>query len=363
MDKQPIKQINKTKKIKKLKKSDNSDIWNLIKKEENCNNDLECKCIYEKDSIYQTNKCSHCSSDLFYEPNGFIFCSNKKCGAFYKNIIDFNAEWRFYGADDNNNSDPTRCGMPINPLLLESSYGCKVMCSNTSSYEMRKIKRYTEWQSMPYKEKTKYDDFQLIVLIAKNSGIPKIIVDDAIRYYNKLSDAKTFRGLNRDGILAASIYISFSINKNPRTSKEIAHIFNLDNTSATKGCKNAMNILNDIEQDIDNNNVTVMTKSVPSCFIERYCSKLNINQELTKLSLFIATIVENKNLIPENTPHSIAAGIIYYVTLCCNLNISKKDISYASKISEVTINKCYKKLENYKNILIPQTIINKYINI
>ena len=90
---------------------------------------------------------------------------------------------------------------------------------------------------------------------------------------------------------------------------------------------------------------------------------MNVNQELTKLSLFIATIVENKNLIPENTPHSIAAGIIYYVTLCCNLNISKKDISSASKISEVTINKCYKKLENYKNILIPQTIINKYNNI
>jgi|TARA_B110000116_G_scaffold272446_1_gene297681 transcription initiation factor TFIIIB Brf1 subunit/transcription initiation factor TFIIB len=363
MDKQSIKQINKTKKIKKFKKNNIKDIWDLIEKENNSNTNLDCECIYEKDSIYTNNKCSICSSGLFYEPNGFIFCSNKKCGAFYKNIIDFNAEWRFYGADDNNNSDPTRCGMPINPLLQESSYGCKVMCNNTSTYEMRKIKRYTEWQSMPYKEKTRYDDFQLIVLIAKNSGIPKIIVDDAIRYYNKLSDAKTFRGLNRDGILAASIYISFSINKNPRTSKEIAHIFNLDNTSATKGCKNAMNILNDIEINTHVDNVTVMTKSVPSCFIERYSSKLNINQELTKLSLFIATIVENKNLIPENTPHSIAAGIIYYVTLCCNLNISKKDISSASKISEVTINKCYKKLENYKNILIPQTIINKYNNI
>ena len=357
----PIKQINKTKKIKKKRATDN--IWNLINKEEKNNYNIDnLECIYEKDSIYETNKCKLCSSNLYHEDNGFIYCSNKACGTFYKNMIDFTAEWRYYGADDNNNSDPTRCGMPINPLLLESSYGCKVMCNNNSSYEMRKIKRYTEWQSMPYKEKTKYDDFQIIILIAKNSGIPKIIVDDAIRYYNKLSDAKTFRGLNRDGILAASIYISFSINKNPRTSKEIAFIFNLDNTSATKGCKNAMNILNDIEMDMNEGEHTIMTKSTPSSFIERYCSKLNINQELTKLSLFIATIVENKNLIPENTPHSIAAGIIFYVTICCNLNISKKDISIASKISEVTINKCYKKLENYKNILIPQTIINKYNN-
>ena len=94
----------------------------------------------------------------------------------YKDIIDFGAEWRYYGADDNNNSDPTRCGMPINPLLVESSYGCKVMCGRSASYQMRKIKRYTEWQSMPYKEKSKYDAFQIITLIAKNAGIPKLLL-------------------------------------------------------------------------------------------------------------------------------------------------------------------------------------------
>ena len=26
----------------------------------------------------------------------------------------------YYGADDSNNKDPTRCGMPINPLLNNS---------------------------------------------------------------------------------------------------------------------------------------------------------------------------------------------------------------------------------------------------
>ena len=105
---------------------------------------------------------------------------------------------------------------------------------------------------------------------------------------------------------------------------------------------------------------TVMTKTTPCTFIERYCSKLNVNQELTKLCLFIGQNVKQRNLIPENTPHSIAAGIIYYVSLSCNLNISKKDIHQISKISEVTINKCYKKLDNYSQYLIPPTIVKKY---
>ena len=361
-----LKQNKKTQKIRRInQKGKNESIWDMIDKEsknntksKNMNDDIEC--IYEKDDVQETNKCKSCNHFLYVGDEGFLFCSNKECGMMYTEIIDFTAEWRYYGADDNNMSDPTRCGMPINPLLIESSYGCKVMCSKSSSYEMRKIKRYTEWQSMPYKEKSKYDDFQIITSIAKNSGIPKIIIDDAIRYYNKISEAKTFRGLNRDGLLAASIYISFSINKNPRTSREIASIFNLDNTSATKGCKNAINILNDLECNHHGSAKTMLTKTTPCSFIARYCSKLNINQELTKLCLFVAKNVENKKLIPENTPHSIAAGIVYFVSIMCNLNINKKDINYVSQISEVTINKCFKKLEKYENILIPKTIVQKY---
>lgn len=355
----------KTKKIKKTRSVNHKNIWDSIQKEESKEHikteDEELECIYEKDNIHETNKCKTCNSHLFVGDEGFLFCSNSSCGIMYKDVIDFGAEWRYYGADDNNNSDPTRCGMPINPLLVESSYGCKVMCGRSASYQMRKIKRYTEWQSMPYKEKSKYDAFQIITLIAKNAGIPKIIIDDAIRYFDKISEAKTFRGLNRDGLLAASIYISFSINKNPRTSREIASIFNLDNTSATKGCKNAINILNELELKGEQEQV-VLTKTTPCSFIARYCSKLNINQELTKLCLFIAKIVETQKLIPENTPHSIAAGIVYFVSLICNLNISKKNINHISKISEVTINKCYKKLEKYENKLIPKTIVEKYNN-
>ncbi len=352
----------KTKKIKHSRKHANKHktAWSLIDEEEKGEKNTNIECIYEKNNVIETNKCSICEGQLYYQENGFLFCSNPQCGKLYKDMIDFGAEWRYYGADDNNTTDPTRCGMPINPLLVESSYGCKVMCSSSSSYEMRKIKRYTEWQSMPYKEKSKYDDFQIITLIAKNSGIPKIIIDDAIRYYDKLSEAKTFRGLNRDGILAASIYISFSINKNPRTSREIATIFQLDNSSATKGCKNAMNILNDLEMNDTLKQSTCMTKTTPMTFIARFCSKLNINIELTKLCSFIAKIVESNNYIPENTPNSIAAGIIYYVSMHCNLNISKQQIHLISTISEVTINKCCKKLQSYHSNLLPSSIIEKY---
>jgi transcription initiation factor TFIIB len=329
------------------------DVFNIFEKEEE--DDIEC--VYTNKHL--DNKCNKCDSTLFISDEGFYCCSNHECGKIVKDVLDFGAEWRFYGADDANASDPARCGMPIDPLLKESSFGCKIFCGNNSSHEMRKIRRVTEWQAMPYNEKSKYDDSKIIEALASQAGIPKIIINDAIRYYHKISVAKTYRGLNRDGLLAASIYIACSINENPRTAKEIATIFKLDNTSATRGCKNAVSILNDLETD--ESEKTNLVNTTPSSFIDRYCSKLSINQELTQLCLFIANIVETRKLIPENTPHSISAGIIYFVCQKCNLNVSKKSINSISKISEVTINKCFKKLETYETQLIPRVVSKKYM--
>lgn len=322
--------------------------------------ETDVECLYRKSGIRE--KCEVCSSDVVLTDDGFLTCKNPSCSILYKDeSLDQSAEWRYYGADDNQNNDPTRCGMPVNPLLKESSYGCKVMCEGGSySQDMMKIRRYTEWQSMPYREKAQYDMFQKITIFAQNKGISKMIIDEALRVHKRISEHKTFRSLNRDGVVGASIYIACKIHNCPRTPKEIASIFNLDNTSATKGCKNAVSIINELESNLDNSEKTNFCKTKPEAFIERYCSRLSINDELTKLCQFIAVMIEKQNLIPENTPHSIASGIIYFVACMCHLPITKKDVNRISDMSEVTINKCYKKLYDMRDKLIPAMIISKY---
>ena len=340
-----------------------ADLWNIFDTEIDNPEKMEKKkaleCIYR--SSGNREKCDNCGSVLAFSDEGFLTCINKNCGIIYKDLVDHSAEWRFYGADDNHNNDPTRCGMPINPLLKESSFGCKVLCNGPITYEMRKIRRYTEWQSMPYKEKSQYDEFQLINTMAQNAGMPKMIIDEAMKYHKKISEYNlTFRGDNRDGILASSIYIACRINNYPRTAKEIATIFHLDVGSATKGCKYAQLIINDIEKDMNIQDKTTFAKTTPDAFIERFCSKLNINTELTKLCIFISMKIEKNNIMPENTPHSIAAGIVYFIAQICKLNITKKDVKNVSEISEVTINKCYKRLDQLTEELIPAIILKKY---
>lgn len=351
--------IGKTKKKKlSLSNLDKTKIWDIF------DNDAsepkkQIECVFQ--SQKENDICSVCNSVLIIMDDGFPVCTNKSCGIIYKDTLDYSPEWRFYGAEDKNTNDPTRCGNPINPLLVQSSYGCKVLCTTNSSYEMKKIRKWTEWQSMPHKEKSLYDEFQFITVMAQNSGIPKIFIDDAMAIHKEISEQKMFRGMNRDGIKSASIYISCRLNGCPRTAHEIAEIFKLDKTSATNGCSMAVNILHNIERSMERSQQSELCTTTPSSFIERYCSKLNINQELTMLSKFIAKKVEDENIINDNTPHSIAAGIVYFISQTCNLNITKHDIKVVCGVSEVTINKCYKKLDNIKQSIVPSCILNKYL--
>jgi transcription initiation factor TFIIB len=359
--KQPKITKEKTKKRKtQLTEIDKKKIWDAFEHDQPPTAPTDqVECVYQEPSL-DTDLCYACQSVLIIMEDGFPTCANTSCGIIYKNTLDYSPEWRYFGADDKNANDPTRCGNPINPLLVESSYGCKVLCSSKSSYEMKKIRKWTEWQSMPHKEKSLHEVFQYITVMAQNSGIPKIFIDEAMVIYKDISEQKIFRGLNRDGIKAASIYISCRLNGCPRTSHEISEIFNLDKTSATNGCSMAMNILNNIDRNEENTAQTDLCSTTPSMFIERYCSKLSIPNELVMLAKFVASKLESNNYITDNTPHSIAAGVIYFIAQNCNLNVSRMDIKQICGVSEVTINKCFKKMELYKDQLIPNCILEKY---
>lgn len=358
------KDVNKKTKKKRPgdKQINKKQLWNVFENDKNNlidnSNEKPVECVYSTPK--EDNLCHTCNSYLMIMEDGFPTCTNTKCGIIYKDILDYSPEWRYYGADDKNANDPTRCGNPINPLLVQSSFGCKVLCSNKSTYEMKKIRKWLEWQSMPHKEKSLYDEFQFITTMAQNSGIPKIFIDEAMVIHKDISEQKMFRGLNRDGIKAASIYISCRINGFPRTAHEIAEIFHLDKASATNGCTMAVNILHNMERNIAPDKQVDLAITLPSSFIDRYCSRLNVNAELTKLCNFIAKKIEGKNLITDNIPHAIAAGIVYFVSYNCSLEVNKTDIKNICGVSEVTINKCFKKLESMKNSFIPKAIASKY---
>ena len=72
--------------------------------------------------------CELCNQGTIQNNQGTIICTS--CGNVKEIVIESGAEWRYYGSEDSKNSDPTRCGMPTNQLLPESSYGSTISYKN-----------------------------------------------------------------------------------------------------------------------------------------------------------------------------------------------------------------------------------------
>jgi transcription initiation factor TFIIB len=295
----------------------------------------------------ETLECKNCkSNDIMLDDCNYV-C--KKCNALLSRYIDMQAEWRYYGCDDSKSSDPTRCGMPTNDLLPNSSLGSLISNQNNESYDMKLIRKYHMWNSMSYKERSLYNIFDSITINAANSGIPTTIIEEAKVFYKKLSESRISRGENRNGLIASSIYMSCKTHKVPRSTKEIAKIFNLKVTTMTKGCKKFQDIMNiDLES----------TSAVD--FIQRFGSKLNISLEIKNLCKHIVEKADYLNIVSENTPPSIAAASIFLCNVVCDLGLQKKEMAKACEISQVTLTKCFKKLYTYRAHIFPKEAILAY---
>ena len=275
--------------------------------------------------------------------NGVIECS--KCSKIISNILS-TPEWRYYGADDTKSGDPTRCGMPMNVLLPDSSVGSIILNQYSKDKNMNQIKKYQEWSSMTYKERSTYKVYNIITDICKKYDFPKIIEIEAKSLYKIISETKISRGNNRKGIIASCIYFSCKTCNVPRSQKEIAQIFNLKIPIMTKGCK----LFQEIIHMSKNKNRILNADSITSeDFIERFCNKLNIKESHVINIKKIETDSRSTSIISEVRPDSIAAGSILLYCKLNNLEVDKGNISEISRISEVTINKCCKKLQNIMN--------------
>tara|TARA_B100000131_G_scaffold289423_1_gene301434 strand:- start:1224 stop:2207 length:984 start_codon:yes stop_codon:yes gene_type:complete len=293
----------------------------------------------------QETKCCDDTKN-YISDEGVIIC--KKCGSMINNIMD-TPEWKFNGTGDSKGKDTTRCGMPMNPLLPSSSVGSTIANTRTFDDKMNRVKKYQSWNAMPYRERSLYKVFMDIEQKCSKNNLSKIISDTAKSLYAIIAETKISRGSNRKGIIAACVYNACKECNVARSHSELADMFDIDVKVMTKGCKNFTEI---IRRSSVNKQRYQDTKSVSmDDFIVRFSHNLKLSEKDIQFIQKISRLCEQLKIDNVNTPQSMAAGCIYLYIKHNNLEITKSDISKVSIISEVTINKCYKKLESSPGII------------
>lgn len=289
--------------------------------------------------------CRSCSKHSVFEQDGFMVCIS--CGIASEMVMDDTQEWRWYGADDNKFSDPTRCGMPTNDLLPMSSLGSSCASYGSTSYKMRKIGKYQRWNSMPYKEKILYDCFDTINLRSINGCLSTCIIEEAKIIYGKVSKYSMLRGMNKLALQASCVMAACKMKKVPRNCGEIAKMFNLSISDMRKGAKKFEEIWKQVEKKEGHKDKLNLYSTNPEDYLKRFCSKLELSDEIYEMCSQLCKIVESRGVMDTHISISRAAGIIYFVSNNCGVNVSREDILKHCDISQVTIGKCFNELTDF----------------
>ena len=302
------------------------------------------------------NTCENCDSDNFETDtsNGRIICID--CGYVNNELLDKNL---------NNLGDKTvsRYGCPTNFFLPMSSLGTKTHNGRNTT-----IALLEKWSQMPYKERSLLDVLQDIEKNCKKHNIPASIIENAKILFKRVNDLKTeadknkhiiIRGLNRRSIIAACVFHGASVQNMPRSPKEIATIFNIEEKQVTKGCRKLRDLL-------PFDNILSELKSSQSYnFISRaeYSKELGLTENNIKIAKKISLNIKKLGIASDHQPPSVAAGAILLLSEILGLNINKKKISKTFRISQVTIMKTYKKIFPYRKVVLSDENTNKLLEI
>jgi len=316
----------------------NSSTDNVISNSDN-NNEL---------SEYKCNSCDSINK-LVYE-NGMIICSN--CHEITDYYIDNKNECNNY--ENDSGPDMNRCGAPVNDLIED--FGTNI-AKQYSSAGLQRIYQAHIYIRNNYKTTSLQDIFNRIESCCNDLNINQAIFTDAKYLYKEINNIQIFRGVNRKACIAACIYIACEIAKFRIESDlmiELSNYFSINVSFIRNAKKNILDVLNINKKNIINNNNIVQAET----YIPLYIHKLNIPQYYIKL---INILLKKCKELPinKNTPPAVACSIIYLVSIECELNISIIDISKVSNISKNTIDKCYNKLIEWKDMLFSKNLKDK----
>jgi len=294
--------------------------------------------------------CKSCKSDKLIIDNikGYLVCA--ECAVINQEFLDEIPEFSF--DEENNGNGASRYGCPSNYFFPKSALGTKI-----ASKSYNKVSALQRQGQMPYREKSLLEVLERIQSKCKKYNITQSIIDSAKILYKKVSDCKHVRGkrkgknmimrcINRRSMIAACVFYACKMQKEPRSPKEIADIYELEIKHVHRGCRRILDY-------IDLNSAFYQIRNSQAAdFIERLAKKLEIDKKYIDISKDVCNNIHKLDIASTHEPPSVAAGCILLVAITYNVNINKKQISEIFDISDVTISKTYRKIHPYYKIIL-----------
>lgn len=273
-------------------------------------------------SDYSVNVCLSCKSSLGVD-------------------LDFHPEWR----NDDKGEDMSRCNMPRNELLPDSSMAICIS-GKTRSILSSDLARTLTWNSVPHHERSLQNKLNCITYVCKQNDIPVAIIESTSKLYHdiirKLEEVQSRRkrANNDKGLMAGALYISFLIYRKPKTYADVAQIFEIE----TRYVSPAVSLFAKYFPHLIPSNDSTEPSSNMDDLITEFCDALNMQLEHKNRVTDIVNRVTRLGILENNIDTSVVAGSIFFVASEYGLPIKPSDINERCHVSVPTINKVCDKI-------------------
>lgn len=267
--------------------------------------------------------------------SGYNICSSCGC-TIGPRLIDEGSEWRSFSSDGG--SDPSRVGAFSNPLL--DCEQLDTLISTTGSYASHSLARTQMKSVMRGPERALLNGFSLVNTYCDRACIPQTVADQSKMIYKTVLEKKLTRGKNTEAVIAACLHLACKHLKCARTFKEMSLICQIPKEEIGKAYKL-------IEKHFDRTKI-VSTDDI----VERFCSHLSLGIAEQKMAVKISKRAIELGCVAGKSPVSVAAAVIYMVSLLFGRKKIQREICYVTKVSEVTVKNTYKEMVAFRRELV-----------
>lgn len=321
---------------------------------------VEIKKVETKKNI-NSQCCSYCKEDTLVVDEGSFVCT--KCGRESGIVISEKQEWRTF-SNSNDTVDKSRCGMPSNPLLPQSSLGTVAQGSFRYGFGRLQIQN-----AMPSHERSRLDAFKLIKKAAKELKIQGVLTDMTCYLYVKITEnIKVKRGPVRRALMANCQY---SICKRKNTStyvcpENLSKSYNISVKKFNEGSKLFAELSfyktnktgKSWNSKLTKSRLSFVKPTEPENIIRNVCEKMSFKDIDIANIIYIARNIKKFGIISSKMPQSIAAGCILLYVKEKKIKIKMSNISNFCTVSDTTAKNTYNDIKKYKKILISSNIDN-----
>ena len=282
--------------------------------------------------IQRSRVCSNCKKE-----DTFLEGVCRSCGLCDSHFIKDECEWTSGLNSDGVVHDPSRVGMPCDPLYSNHwGRGTLIKPRFNQTHKYALMCRLSFHDSMNHRDRALHKAYlEFDIICRENLKLPPNIVKIAQVFYKKIAESQLTRGAVRSGIKANCVFFACKEAKVPRTTADIASAFGI----STKDISRTYDTVRGYIQEKSSKQITRPRDMVVRIFNSMGFHMDRTAQRLKMKCINACDLVATYPKLMGKTPNAVASVVIVRVLRNTDLEVTKEDVANAAGISVATINK------------------------